>query len=163
MIVVIPCLDKECKPDSNASNWLPRQCPVCKAFAIIGHGRRRRQSHDQTQDWILVRRGYCKHCHHTLTVLPAGCVPGASYNLAARQQAMERLNEGMTVEQAAPDCQNQDRLADPATIRRRGWRRVESLVVSAALAWNFGGNTLLVVRPARRGCHLFHRRRSKKG
>lgn len=78
-------------------------------------------------DRILVRRGPCKACSGTLTVLPAWCVPGASYNLLARQQALARLAEGESAEQAAPHCRDPNRLADGSTIRRWLRRRIESL------------------------------------
>jgi hypothetical protein len=87
LIVFIPRSGDECKPGEADSEWLPRQCPACQQIAIIGHGRRRRQMHDAIRHWIVVRRGLCKSCDGTLTVLPATCVPGALYTLVARQQA----------------------------------------------------------------------------
>src|SRR5258708_2837243 len=36
-----------------------RQCPVCLRESIIGHGRRRKQAHDEDHDWIQIRRGLC--------------------------------------------------------------------------------------------------------
>jgi len=74
----------------------------------------------------VVRRGRCKSCGGTLIVLPAECVPGALYSLAARQQALDRLAGGCPLEQAAPDCLDPDRIADAATIRRWFWRRIQS-------------------------------------
>jgi hypothetical protein len=132
VIVFIPRSGDGCKPGGADSEWLPRQCPACRQIAIIGHGRRRRQAHDGSRDWIRVRRGVCKVCGGTLTVLPAWCVPGAHYSLPARQQTLARLAEGSPVEQAAPHCRDPNRMADPSTIRRWVWRRVESLPF---LAW----------------------------
>jgi hypothetical protein len=40
---------------------------------------------------------------------------------------MQRLADGMSLERAAPDCLNPDRIAAPATLRRWFWRRIESL------------------------------------
>lgn len=127
VIVFIPRSGDGCKPGDYDAEWLPRQCPVCGQIAIIGHGRRRRQAHDGLSDWILLRRGKCKVCGCTLTVLPPWCVPHAHYSLLARQQALDRLTEGMSAEQAAPHCRDPDRLADASTVRRWFWRRIESL------------------------------------
>jgi hypothetical protein len=132
MIVFIPCSGDGCKPGDYDTEWLPRRCPACRQISIIGHGRRRRQAHDRLRDWILVRRGVCKVCGSTLTVLPDGCVPGAQYGLQTRQEALERLGEGVPTEQAAPHCRDPNRSADPSTIRRWLWRRLESLPF---LAW----------------------------
>lgn len=141
VIVFIPRSGEERKPFQAENEWLPRRCPVCRHNAVIGHGRRRRQAHDGTHAWILVRRGICKACGRTLTVLPGECVPGAPYSLLARQQAFERLEQGLPAEEAAPHCRDPDRLADPATIRRWFWRRIESLRFLAwaptLLAWDW--------------------------
>ena len=94
---------------------------------MIGHGRRRRQLHSENQSWIVIRRGICKLCGRTMTVLPQGCVPGAAYDLSTRQQALDRLSQGLPAEQAVPDCHDPDRVADASTIRRWFWRCMESL------------------------------------
>jgi hypothetical protein len=143
MIVFIPCSGDESKPCGYDSDWLPRQCPVCRQFAIIGHGRRWRFGHDQTQVRMRVRRGLCNHCEATLTVLPPESIPRSSYNLRARQQAMDRLTAGLSMEQAAPDCLDADRVAAGSTIRRWAWRRIESLWVGATLGWNFWAPTIV--------------------
>ena len=75
-------------------------------------------------------------------MLPAGCIPGARYTLPARQQAIERIADGIAVEQAAPDCLDADRIADPSTLRRWCWRRVQSLPfvvyrVATLFAWDW--------------------------
>jgi hypothetical protein len=49
---------------------LPRLCPLCQDKTIIGHGRRLRQAHDDRHDRIWVRRGICRPCRKTFTVLP---------------------------------------------------------------------------------------------
>jgi hypothetical protein len=127
VIVFIPRSGDGCKPGAPDTEWLPRQCPACRQFAIIGHGRRRRQAHDAIRDWIVVRRGLCKSCGGTLTVLPDDCVPGAPYGLRARQQALQQVCQGWAAEQASPDCRDPDRIADASTIRRWLWRRIQSL------------------------------------
>ena len=47
-----------------------RRCPVCERDSIIGHGRRRKQAHDEHHDWIGIRRGLCPGCGKTFTLLP---------------------------------------------------------------------------------------------
>ena len=149
MIVFIPRSAEGCKPgDDYDGEWLPRQCPGCGKVAVIGHGRRLRQAHDRVHDSIRVRRGLCNHCDRTLTVLPHWCVPRASYNLSAREQAMARLASGETLEQAAPDCRDPHRIADPSTIRRWFWRRIESLRFfcrPTLLAWDWRAAAAILI------------------
>jgi hypothetical protein len=140
VIVFIPCSTAGCKPGEYDAEWLPRQCPGCEVAAVIGHGRRWRQAHDDRHDRIRIRRGFCKHCDLTLTVLPAWCVPGALYNLPARREALGRLAEGESLEASAPLCHDPDRIADPSTVRRWFWRRMASLrffFSPTILAWDF--------------------------
>jgi hypothetical protein len=47
-----------------------RRCPVCVRDSIVGHGRRRKQAHDEHHDWIGIRRGLCNRCGKTFTFLP---------------------------------------------------------------------------------------------
>jgi len=54
---------------------LPRRCPRCGFDTIIGHGQRRKQAHDEHHDWIWVRRGLCRPCGETFTILPAWSPP----------------------------------------------------------------------------------------
>ena len=62
-------------------------------------------------------------------------MPRASYSLVGRQDAMRHLAEGLAIEQAAPQCRDPDRVADPATLRRWAWRRIESLRLWMAAPW----------------------------
>jgi hypothetical protein len=55
--------------------------------------------------------------------------------LPARREAIWSLAKGLPVEQAAPDCRDPDRIADPSTIRRWAERRMESLLICAASRW----------------------------
>jgi hypothetical protein len=140
VIVFIPRSADGCKAGDFDGEWLPRQCPGCGQVAVVGHGRRRRQSHDELHSSIRVRRGFCNHCSHTVTVLPHWCVPGAVYNLPAREQALDRFAGGGTLEQSAPDCRDPDRIADTSTIRRWLLRRLESLrffFSPTLLAWDW--------------------------
>lgn len=82
-------------------------------------------------------------------MLPVGCVPGAAYTLFARQQALDRLAQGFSAEQAAPDCRDPDRIADPSTIRRWFWRRWESLRflvwAPTLLAWDWRAASRILI------------------
>jgi len=106
---------------------LPRRCPVCLDDTIIGHGRRRRQSHDDKHAGIWVRRGIFGPCRKTFTILPDWLAPSAPFTLRCRQQACEHLAAGETAEQAAPHCKDPTRLPDPSTVRRWAQRRLMSL------------------------------------
>ena len=106
---------------------LPRRCPLCRATTIIGHGRRLRQAHDDRSEHIWVRRGICRPCRKTFTVLPNWLVPSGRYSLRCRQQACDRIGAGDSAEQAVPYCQDPSRLPDPSTLRRWVQRRLFSL------------------------------------
>jgi len=67
-----------------------RRCPVCERDSIIGHGRRRKQAHDEHHDWIGIRRGRCPDCGKTFTFLPLLSLPYTHYSLLARCQALRR-------------------------------------------------------------------------
>jgi hypothetical protein len=71
--------------------------------SIIGHGRRRKQAHDDSHDWIKIRRGICAPCHLTFTFLPVFSPPYTHYSLVARSQALRRyFLENRSLENAAP-------------------------------------------------------------
>lgn len=159
VIVVIPYPADGCKPGEYDGEWLPRRCPGCGLMGIVGHGRRRRPAHDAGHDWIRVRRGICNLCGHTLTALPWWCVAGAPYSLRARQEAIQRLADGQSAAQAAPDCVDPRRVADASTVRRWAWRRLGSLPFWMAarqffraptiLAWDFRAAAgILMVEPS---------------
>jgi hypothetical protein len=63
--------------DNLESDWaevgaevILRRCPIWVEDSIVGHGRRRKQAHDQHHDWIGIRRGVCNRCGKTFTFLP---------------------------------------------------------------------------------------------
>ena len=92
---------------------------MCERDSIIGHGRRRKQAHDQHHDWIGIRRGHCPGCHNTFTFLPALSLPYTHYSLLARGQALRRrLEEHCSWEEATPAVKDPNRLPDPSTLRR---------------------------------------------
>ena len=96
-----------------------RQCPVCVRDSIIGHGRRRKQAHDEDHDWIQIRRGLCNLCGKTFTFLPPFSPPYGHYSLIARSQALRHyFVEDCSWEGAAPAVKDPDRIADPSTLRR---------------------------------------------
>jgi hypothetical protein len=101
------------------AEYLARQCPLCWCDSIVGHGRRRKQAHDETHECIPIRRGLCNLCHTTFTFLPRFSLPYTHYSLLARSQALRRyFLEHHTWEDAAPVVKNPDRVAAPSTLRR---------------------------------------------
>jgi hypothetical protein len=95
------------------------QCPVCDQGSIIGHGRRRKQAHDEYHDWIEIRRGRCPYCGKTFTFLPLFSFPYTHYSLLARCQALRRrFVENCSWEKALPNLKDSNRLPDPSTVRR---------------------------------------------
>ena len=134
MIVFIPQIGRAGNPplsEADQLEWLPRLCPSCAARAIVGHGRRKRKAYDQHHVEIRVRRGRCRHCRVTVTVLPAGLVPGARYSLFARVDAL-RQAETVPLEQVSPILREPERWVDPSTMRR--WRR-RRVVSCLACTW----------------------------
>ena len=96
-----------------------RRCPVCERDSIIGHGRRRKQAHDEHHDWIGIRRGLCHGCGETFTFLPPLSLPYTHYSLRARAQALRRhFVEHCSWEEATPTLKDPDRAPDPSTVRR---------------------------------------------
>ena len=96
-----------------------RHCPICAQDSIVGHGRRRKQAHDQHHDWIGIRRGLCNRCGKTFTFLPPFSPPYGHYSFIARSQALQRrFLEGCSWEAAAPTVKDPDRVVDPSTLRR---------------------------------------------
>ncbi len=119
----IPLSGNECKPDFDwaaaGGELIIRFCPKCLSDTIIGHGRRRKQAHDESHDWIGIRRGLCTRCEATFTFLPVFSLPYTHYSLIARSQALQRyfLDHG-SWESAVPDLKDPDRVPDPSTLRR---------------------------------------------
>jgi hypothetical protein len=96
-----------------------RRCPVCSRDSVRGHGRRRKQAHDEHHDWIEIRRGFCRPCGTTITFLPAFSLPYSHYSLIARSEALRRyFVEGCSWEAAAPPVKDPNRVADSSTVRR---------------------------------------------
>ena len=122
-ILFIPLSPDHCNP---AFDWavagtqqIIRRCPRCLCDTIIGHGRRRKQAHDESHDWIETRRGLCTRCEATFTFLPVFSLPYTQYSLIARSQALRRyfLEQG-SWESAVPHLKDSDRVPDPSTLRR---------------------------------------------
>jgi hypothetical protein len=96
-----------------------RRCPVCEHDSIVGHGRRRKQAHDEHHDWIWIHRGRCVDCGKTFTFLPLFSLPYTHYSLVARSQALRRrFVEHCSWEKALPHLKDPDCLPDPSTVRR---------------------------------------------
>jgi len=102
---------------------LPRHCPFCDRDTIVGHGRRRKQAHDDKHDWIWVRRGRCPVCKKTFTVLPVWSPPFGHYSYECRRKACDAVANG----KPAPHCRDSARLPDDSTLRRWAWRKFVSV------------------------------------
>jgi hypothetical protein len=119
---------------------LPRRCPVCGERTIIGHGRRRRQAHDQDHQHIWIRRGFCRPCQKTFTVLPDWSPPSGHYSLHCRQQAWELLRQAdATWERSVPDVSAASRSPEPSTVRRWAGRLLHLGALLAAKLWQANG------------------------
>jgi len=93
----------------------------------VGHGRRLRQAHDECHERLWVRRGICRPCRKTFTVLPHWLVPSGHFTLHSRQRACDQIAAGQSLERAAPQCKDPSRLPDPSTLRRWVRRRLLSV------------------------------------
>ena len=96
-------IDSPAKPLPIGRRNRARRCPVCEQESIIGHGRRRKQAHDEHHDWIGVRRGRCAICGRTFTFLPLFSLPlhalqptGALPGIAAAFCGAVLTGEGIT-------------------------------------------------------------------
>jgi hypothetical protein len=118
---------RQYRPGVIPLDLLPRQCPVCRGQTIIGHGRRRRQAHDASHEQIWVRRGICRPCGKTFTILPHWLAPSTPFSLHCRQHACEHIAAGASVEESAPHCKDPSRSPDPSTLRRWAHRRLLSV------------------------------------
>jgi hypothetical protein len=136
VIIFIPLSEQKCKLQSemdwadDAADSLFRRCPNCLGDSIIGHGRRRKQAHDECHDWISVHRGICKLCGMTFTFLPLFSPPYGHYSWIARSHALcDYFLEGKTLESASPLVMDPDRLPSPSTLRR-WFRELDSPALS---------------------------------
>jgi hypothetical protein len=127
LFIALPEAKDNIDPGVIPLDLLPRRCPICGDHTIIGHGRRLRPAHDDRQERIWVRRGICRPCGKTFTILPDWLAPSGHYTLRCRQQACERIAAGDSAEQAAPCCKDPTRLPDPSPVRRWAQRRLLSL------------------------------------
>ena len=122
-ILFIPLREDPCNPvfdwAAAGKEQIPRRCPKCLCDSIIGHGRRRKQAHDENHDWIEIHRGTCRLCHLTFTFLHVFSPPYTHYSLVARSQALRRyFLEHRSLENAAPSLKDPDRVPDPSTLHR---------------------------------------------
>jgi hypothetical protein len=122
-IVFISLSATQSKPQADwadaAAEVIIRRCPLCSQESVIGHGRRRKQAHDEHHDWIQLRRGICRPCGKTITFLPVFSLPYTHYSLIARSEALRRyFVEGCSWEAAAPLVKDPNRVAAPSSLRR---------------------------------------------
>jgi hypothetical protein len=119
--------ERQHRPGVIPLDLLPRRCPLCRDETIIGHGRRLRQCHDDQRRGVWVRRGICRPCKKTFTILPDYLVPSGHFSIHCRRQACERVSAGDSAEQASPHCKDPTRLPDPSSVRRWVRRRLLSV------------------------------------
>jgi hypothetical protein len=118
----------------------------------VGHGRRRKQAHDEQHDWIRIRRGFCSSCGKTITFLRMFSIPYTHYSLIARSEALRRyFVDSCSWEAAAPPVKDPCRVADPSTLRR--WFRD---LDSCQPPFSFLQRTILKIDGWIRGGKLLH-------
>jgi len=111
-------------------------CRFCGKRTIIGHGRRLKQAHDEWHAQIWIRRGLCRPCKKTFTVLPDWSPPSATYSLHCRQKAWELLRQSdSNWEGSVPDVADASRSPDPSTVRRWAGRLLALGTLLAAKLW----------------------------
>lgn len=123
VILFIPLSTAQNNPETDwavaGAECILRRCPECLTDSVIGHGRRRKQAHDETHDWIGIRRGLCTQCWKTITFLPLFSLPYTHYSLIARSQALQRyFVDGCSLELAVPLVKDPNRVPDVSTVRR---------------------------------------------
>ena len=67
-----------------------RHCPICLQDSIIGHGRRRKQAHDEASRLDRDSARTLQRCGKTFTFLPPFSLPYCHYSLIARSQALRK-------------------------------------------------------------------------
>jgi len=144
VILFIALPEPEYKGDAGVSEiplaLLPRRCPLCGNRTIIGHGRRLKQAHDERHAQIRIRRGLCRPCQKTFTVLPDWSPPSAIYTLHCRQQAWELLRRsGCCWERSIPDVADASHSPDPSTVRRWAGRLLHIGTLLATKLWQTAG------------------------
>jgi Domain of unknown function (DUF6431) len=119
---------------------LPRRCPVCGGRTIIGHGQRLKHAHDEGHQQIRIRRGRCRPCRKTFTVLPDWSPPSGHYSFRCRQQAWELLHQpNSNWERSVPDVADASRSPDPSTVRRWAGRLLRLGTLLATKLWQATG------------------------
>jgi len=102
-----------------------RHCPICKRDSIVGHGRRRKQAHDEHHDWIGIRRGRCAGCGKTFTFLPVLSLPIYALQLASAVPSLVAARCGaLLVGRGGAEVQSTGSIArcfhDPPLVERCG-------------------------------------------
>ena len=144
LFVLLP--ETESKADPGVTEiplgLLPRRCPLCGDRTIIGHGQRLKQAHDERHRQIWIRRGRCRPCQKTFTVLPDWSPPSGHYSLRCRQQAYELLRQGSNWERSVPAVADLSRSPDSSTVRRWAGRLLQLAALLATRLWQAIGCSL---------------------
>ena len=107
-------------------------------------GDRPRSTAPAAHDGIMTRSWYGAEYANTAVApdraaraLYTGCVLYSD----GPPRGLGRIADGVAAEQAAPDCLDPDHMADPSTLRRWCWRRIESLrflaCATTLFAWDW--------------------------
>jgi hypothetical protein len=71
--------------------------PGLPDHTIIGHGQRLRQAHDDRHEHIWVRRGVCRPCGKTFTILPDWPAPAALFTLRRGDREQSGENQAASL------------------------------------------------------------------
>jgi hypothetical protein len=128
LFIALPETEKQDRPGvtSIPLELLPRRCPFCSERTIIGHGQRLKQAHDQRHQKIWIRRGLCRPCRKTFTVLPDWSPPSEKLPQGREGIAWPQVLELLVV----------NRLIDPGSEFRlhRHWFDHSAMDVFVAMA-----------------------------
>ena len=126
--------------DKLATDWaedcdeiILRRCPVCERDSIVGHGRRRKQAHDEHHDWIGSIAAAAQIAGRPSLSFPLFSLPYTHYSLVARSQALQRrFAEHCSWEKALPKLKDPDRVARslhrPPLVNRCGFSSTGSFL-----------------------------------
>jgi hypothetical protein len=89
---------------------------------------------------MWIRRGLCRPCQKTVTVLPDWSPPSGHYSLHCRQQAWELLRQAdANWERSVPDVADASRSPEPSTVRRWAERLLHLGTLLGAKLWQTTG------------------------
>jgi hypothetical protein len=110
------------------------------ALAVISADAIVRLARGATTPADLDRRGLCRRCQKTFTVLPDWSPPSGQYSFHCRQQGWELLRQADgNWERSIPDIADASRSPDPSTVRRWAERLLHLGTLLATEFWRATG------------------------